>query len=116
MTGKVKNKYYSDEEIRQIGAKKKKFPLFSVDLMLNEDNEVVFSHEPDNVVFTILKTFESGLVELQEIPQLEQKLMPHLFKSNQKMHLKVPVKPTEMPQPPSKEDKKALPDENTWVY
>ncbi len=27
-TGKVKNRYYSEEEIRAIGAKKKKFPLF----------------------------------------------------------------------------------------
>ena len=27
-TGKVKNVYYSEQEIRTIGAKKKKFPLF----------------------------------------------------------------------------------------
>jgi len=42
--------------------------------------------------------------------------MPHFFKSNQKMHLKVPEKPKEMPEAPDKADKKALPDENTWVY
>lgn len=67
-TGKVKNKYYSEEEIKEIGAKKKKFPLFSIDLVLNEDNEVMYSHEPDDVVLTILKTFENGLIALQEIP------------------------------------------------
>ena len=39
-TGKVKNQYYSDEEIKAIGAKKKKFPLFQIDLVLNDDNEV----------------------------------------------------------------------------
>ena len=70
-TGKVKNQYYSEEEIKAIGAKKKKFPLFQIDLVLNEANEVVYSHEPDDVVLTILKTYENGLVALQEIPQLE---------------------------------------------
>ena len=115
-TGKVKNVYYSEQEIRTIGAKKKKFPLFQIDLVLNEDNEVVYSHEPDDVVLTILKTFENGLLALQEIPQLEQKLMPHLFKSNMKMELKVPTKPATMPEAPAPEDKKKLPDENTWVY
>ena len=115
-TGKVKNQYYSDDEIKEIGAKKKKWPLFKIDLVLNEDNEVVYSHEPDDVVLIILKTFENGLLALQEIPQLEQKLMPHFFKSNQKMYLKVPVKPSQMPEAPDREDKKALPDENTWVY
>lgn len=115
-TGKVKNIYYSEEEIKEIGAKTKKFPLFQIDLVLNEVNEVVYSHEPDDVVLTILKTFENGLLALQEIPQLEQKLMPHLFKSNQKTSLKVPVKPSSMPEAPDRADKKALPDENTWVY
>ena len=115
-TGKVKNVYYTDEQIRQIGAKQKKQPLFTIDLVLNEDNEVVYSHEPSDVVITILKTFENGLIALQEIPQLEQKLMPHFFKSNQRMYLKVPVKPQSMPEEPDPENKKALPDENTWVY
>lgn len=32
------------------------------------------------------------------------------------MHLKVPVKPESMPEAPDVEDKKKLPDENTWVY
>jgi len=67
-------------------------------------------------VIIILKNFENGLLALQEIPQLEQKLMPHFFKSNQKMFLKVPVKPDCMPEEPDHADKKALPDENTWVY
>jgi hypothetical protein len=33
------------------------------------------------VCLSILKTFEKGLVQLQDISQLEQKLLPHLFKS-----------------------------------
>ena len=42
--------------------------------------------------------------------------MPHFFKSNQKMYLKVPVKPLNMPDSPDPDNKKALPEENTWVY
>jgi len=42
--------------------------------------------------------------------------MPHFFKSNMKMELKVPTKPSTMPEAPAPEDKKKLPDENTWVY
>lgn len=112
----VTNVYWKEEEIAAMGAAKDKFPLFQVDLVLTEENEVVYSHEPDDVVHTILKTFDSGLTALQEITQLEQKLMPHLFKSNQKMHLKVPFKPESLPEKPDPANKKLLPDENTWVY
>jgi dynein heavy chain len=63
-----------------------------------------------------LKTFEKGLQSLQDISQLEQKLMPHLFKSTTKMFLKVPIKPDEMPDKPDLNNKKLLPDENEWVY
>ena len=38
------------------------------------------------------------------------------LKSNQKMYLKVPVKPNQMPEAPDPENKKLIPDENTWVY
>lgn len=112
----VSNEYWTEAEVAAMGAAKDKFPLFQVDLVLTEENEVVYSHEPDDVVHTILKTFDSGLTALQEITQLEQKLMPHLFKSNQKMHLKVPVKPDCLPEKPDPANKKLLPDENTWVY
>jgi hypothetical protein len=67
-TGKVKNIYYSEEQIKEIGAKTKKFPLFSIDLVLDKDNEVVYSHDPRDLVLTILNTFENGLIALKEIP------------------------------------------------
>lgn len=67
-TGKVKNVYYSEEQIKEIGAKTKKFPLFSIDLMLDKHNEVVYSHEPADVVLIILNTFDNGLMGLKEIP------------------------------------------------
>jgi hypothetical protein len=63
-----------------------------------------------------LKTFDHGLSALQEIGQLEQKLMPALFKSNQKSFLKVPIKPESMPELPDPADKKQLPDPNAWIY
>ena len=67
----VKNTYWTNEEIKNMGAAKDKFPLFQIDLVLTEDNEVVYSHEPDDVVHTILKTYDNGLLALQEITQLE---------------------------------------------
>lgn len=115
-TANVENTYYTPEQVKELGAPMPKFPLFQIDLNLNDENEPQLSHQPDDVVLTILTIFDNGLRALQEINQLEQKLMPHLFKSNQKMFLKVPVKPSEMPEKPDPNNYRLLPDENTWVY
>jgi len=112
----VSNTYYTAEQIKALGAPKPKFPLFVIELQLDEDNRPSFSHSPSDVVHSILKTFDHGLAALQEIGQLEQKLLPTLFKSNQKSFLKVPVKPDTMPDSPDPNDKKQLPDPNTWIY
>lgn len=112
----VSNTYYTDEQIKALGAPKPKFPLFVIEMMIDEDNQPCYSHSPGDVVHSIQKTFDHGLSALQEIGQLEQKLLPTLFKSNQKSYLKVPVKPTEMPESPDPNDKKQLPDPNTWIY
>lgn len=112
----VEQAYYTNDQIKTMGAPKPKFPLFQIDLQLSEENRPEYSHDPEEVVDCILKAFDSGLQALQDIIQLEQKLMPHLFKSNQKSYLKVPIKPSEMPIDPDPSDKKVLPDENKWVY
>jgi hypothetical protein len=39
-----------------------------------------------------------------------------LFKSTQKMFLKVPVKPESLPDTPDPNNKKLMKDENEWVY
>jgi hypothetical protein len=96
-TAQVVNMYYSAEEIKRMGAEKVKFPLFRIDLQLSEQGKPEYSHEASEVCYSILKTFEKGLSSLSDITQLEQKLLPHLFKSSTKMFLKVPVKPEEMP-------------------
>jgi hypothetical protein len=66
----VENIYYSEEETRAMGASKEKFPLFSIDIDLN-DNTVCYSSDPINVTMIIQKIFDSGLEALKEIPLLE---------------------------------------------
>lgn len=115
-TCEVTNTYYTTEQIKALGAPKPKFPLFQIDVVLNEDNEPEYSHSAHDVVHSILKTFDHGLSALEQVVLLEQKLLPQLFKSNQKLYLKVPVKPETMPEVPDPADKKLLPDPNTWIY
>ena len=72
---------------------KNPIPLFSIDLMLSEENEPMYSTSPSDVVVTLMLIFDNGLKALQEISQPEQKLLPHLFKTNIKMFLKSTVRP-----------------------
>lgn len=90
--------------------------MFSIDVRLNDDKEPEYSNNASDVVDCILKTFEQGLSKLDQVVLLEQKLLPQLFKSNQKTCLKVPRKPDTMPLKPDPADKKQLPDPNTWIY
>lgn len=90
--------------------------MFQIKLELDEKNEPAYSHSADDVVHSILKTYDHGLSALLEIGQIEQKLLPHLFKSNQKAYLKVPIKPESMPVFPDPKNPRSLPDENTWIY
>lgn len=43
-------------------------------------------------------------------------MLPHLFKSNVKSYLKATVRPLYKPEDPDPRDKRALPDENAWIY
>lgn len=99
-----------------MGAPKEKFPLFHIDLTLNEIDKLVYSTSPKQVVMDILKVFQHGVKQLQEIPQVEQKLLPHLFKSNQKNYLKATLIPDSRPEEPDPDDPKAMADENAWIY
>lgn len=76
----------------------------------------MYSTNPNDVVVTLMLIFDNGLKALQEISQPEQKLLPHLFKTNIKMFLKATVRPDFKPDEPDTNDKKALPDENAWVF
>ena len=82
-TNDVTNTYYTEEQVREMGAPMPKFPLFQIYLSLDDSTGLpALSSEPEDVAYKIMQIFDRGLSALQEISQLEQKLMPHLFKSN----------------------------------
>lgn len=92
-------------------------PLYVLDLILKNGQLIpTFSTLPQNIVQSIRDIFEDGVKCLQEIPQLEPILMKHLFKTHGKKTIKAPIIPQEKPKPVDKNDKKKLPDENTWLW
>jgi len=112
----VLNTFYTEQEIKEMGAPKEKLPLFHIDLTVGEDKKPQYSNPPQDVVQLILSIFDAGIKSLQEISQVEQKLLQHLFKSNEKQYLKATYRPDYRPEEPDPENKKELPDENTWVF
>jgi len=112
----VENSFFTEEELKKNEVLKTPSPLFSIDLMLGEENTAIYSNSPNDIVVTIMLIFDNGLKALQEISQPEQKLLPHLFKTNIKMFLKATYRPDFKPDEPDPNDKKLLPDENAWVY
>ena len=112
----VHNTYYTEEQIAEMGAPKAKLPLFSIDLTIGDDGRPKYSTSAKEVVISILTIFDNGIKSLQEINQVEQKLLSHLFKTNVKMFLKATSRPEFRPEDPNPEDKRELPDENTWVF
>jgi dynein heavy chain, axonemal len=75
-----------------------------------------FSVLPTAVVQSVKDVFEDGVKCLQEIPQLEPRLLHTLFKTHAKKTVKAPIIPQEKPKIPEKSNKKALVDENTWLW
>jgi dynein heavy chain len=112
----VINTFYTEAQIKEMGAPKEKIPLFKIDLMLGDDSRPKYSTSANEVVSTILTIFQNGVKSLQEINQVEQKLLPHLFKSNIKMFLKAVNLPEYRPEDPDPSDKGQLPDETTWLF
>lgn len=112
----VENVFYTPEQIKEMGAPKEKIPLFKIDLMLGDDSRPKYSTSAHEVVSTILTIFQNGIKSMQEINQVEQKLLPHLFKSNIKMYLKAVQLPEYRPEDPDPDDKSQLPDEYTWIF
>jgi hypothetical protein len=112
----VENHFFTEEFLKNNEGVKPPIPLFSIDLMLSENNIPMFSTSPQDVVTTIMLIFDNGLKALQEISQPEQKLLPHLFKTNIKMFLKATARPDLKPDEVDPSDKKAIADENAWVF
>lgn len=112
----VKNTFFSEEQLKEDTGLKPPIPLFSIDLMLNEASMPAYSTVPADIVTTIMLIFDNGLKALQEISQPEQKLLPHLFKTNIKMFLKATVRPDLKPDEVDPADKRQIEDENAWVF
>lgn len=92
-------------------------PLFVLDLILKPGQLIpTYSTQPDEVVRKVLKTFDSGIEALQQIPQLEPILLSRLFKTHGKKMLKAPLRPRQKPSPVDPNKKSVLPDENTWLW
>lgn len=92
-------------------------PLFVLDLIL-KPNQLIpqYSTEPKEIVQKIMEVFDEGVKILQNIPQLEPILLKHLFKTHGKKMLKAPVIPNAKPKPIDPNNKRSLPDENTWLW
>lgn len=116
----VVNTYYTPEQIEKLGAPKPKIPLFHIDLTVGPGEggkpQPKYSTSAKDVVKSILTIFDNGIKSLQEITQVEQKLLPHFFKTNAKMFLKATHRPDFRPEEPDPEDLRELPDPNTWVF
>ena len=75
-----------------------------------------YNYPTQDVVQKIKEIFEEGIRSLQDIPHLEPILLRHLFKTHVQKTIKTPVIPPEKPKAPDPNNKKALIDENTWLW
>ena len=113
----VDNEFFTKEEKEANDQLKIPFPLFQIELTTDSvTNEPRFSSTPAEISQVIQTIFDKGINNLKDIPSPEQKLLPHLFKSNVKSYLKATVRPLYKPEDPDPKDKRALPDENAWIY
>ena len=92
-------------------------PLFQLDLILKARALIPqYSNNPKDIVQKVKDIFEAGVKCLQDIPHLEPILLRQLFKTHVTKTIKTPVIPPEKPKIPDPNDKKALLDENTWLW
>jgi len=99
-------------------------PLFNIDLMLYDEelaggakvSRPGYSTSPRDIVKAILQIFDMGIKSLQEVTQVEQKLLGHLYKNSTKIFLKAAQRPDVAPPQADPEDPRQLPDENQWLW
>ena len=95
----------------------KVLPLFSVDLLLGPSDDLPhYTFDPLQALRAIVDMFDRGINDFLQIPQVEPKLFPHFFKTQTKVFLKSALRPMQHPGIPDPNDKRALPDPNTWVW
>jgi len=81
-----------------------------------QTNQPRYSTTPAEISLILQNIFDKGINNLKDIPSPEQKILPHLFKSNVKSYLKSTVRPLYKPEDPDPNDKRALPDPNAWIF
>lgn len=78
-------------------------PLYVLDLILKPGHLIpTYSTPSAAVVQSVRDVFEEGVKCLQEIPQLEPRLLHTLFKTHAKKTIKAPIIPQEAPKIPEK--------------
>lgn len=82
------------------------------------DEEFVYSVNPNNFVRMIINTFDKGLEEIAKIPDIEPKILQDLYKSlKNETYIKTPMKPREKPLIPDPAARpRKYPDENKWIW
>lgn len=114
---KVENSYFTKEEREANESLSDPFPLFQIELTTDlNTGDPRYSTSPAEVSQVIHAIFDKGINNLKDIPSPEQKVLPHLFKSNVKTFLKSTNRPIYKPEDPDPNDKKQLPDENSWIF
>eukprot|EP01022_Parablepharisma_sp_SALTPOND_P028499 TRINITY_DN71064_c2_g1_i1.p1 TRINITY_DN71064_c2_g1~~TRINITY_DN71064_c2_g1_i1.p1 ORF type:complete len:4083 (+),score=665.19 TRINITY_DN71064_c2_g1_i1:2435-14683(+) len=85
------------------------FPLFTVELSaIGKPEEMpIFSQDPKKLVDIAVFLFDKAVDDLQQIAQVEPKVMPHFFKTVLKVDLRVPFRPQKRIANPTKLDRVA---------
>ncbi len=91
------------------------FPLFTVELSaLGKPEEMpVYSQDPKKLVDIAMWLFDKAIDDMQQIMQVEPKVVPHFFKTILKAHLRVPFRPQRRPSGVVKEKKEL--EDNAWL-
>ena len=90
-------------------------PLFTIDLIIKQGHDLPkYGPDPTTIPKTVLEIFDNGVTKLQQISQLEPKVLEGLFKKQANLFLKAPIRPKTKPDPNLNPDK--MVDENMWVW
>jgi len=92
-----------------------KEPLFTIDLIIKQGHDLPkYGPDPVKIPKDVLEIFDKGVTELQQISQLEPKVLEGLFKKQTTLFLKAPIRPKSKPDASLNPDK--MVDENMWVW
>ncbi len=104
---------FSDSIVDEEQVSENREPLFTIDLIFKQGHDLPkYGPDPVTIPKNILEIFDKGVTELQQISQLEPKVLEGLFKKQANLVLKAPIRPKTKPE--LNADK--MIDENMWVW